>query len=103
MMIYVSHKYGGDLANVERAKQITHDLQVKDLENCYICPLVALSHITYNEIGFEEEMQLCLDLMCVCDVLIVASELSTGVRQEIDFAKKCNMKIIYLESETEEK
>ena len=99
MMIYVSHKYGGDLANVERAKKITHDLQVKDLENCYICPLNAFSHIPYNEIGFEEEMQLCLDLMCVCDVLVVASELSTGVRQEIELAKKCNMKIIYLESE----
>ena len=99
MMIYVSHKYGGDLANVERAKKITHDLQMKDLENCYICPLNAFSHIQYNEIGFEEEMQLCLDLMSVCDALLVASELSTGVRQEIDLAKKCNMEIIYLESE----
>ena len=99
MMIYVSHKYGGDPANVERAKKITHDLQVKDLENCYICPLAAFSHIPYNEIGYEEEMQLCLDLMCLCDVLVVASEISTGVRMEIELAEKCNMKIIYLESE----
>jgi hypothetical protein len=103
MMIYVSHKYGGDPANVERAKKITHDLQVKDLENCYICPLTAFSHIPYNEIGYEEEMQLCLDLMCLCDVLVVASEISTGVRMEIELAEKCNMKIIYLESEVESK
>ncbi len=102
MMIYVSHKYGGDLANVERAKKITHDLQVNDLKNCYICPLNAFSHISYNEIGYEEEMQLCFDLMCLCDVLIVASEISTGVRREIELAKKCNMEIIYLESEVQD-
>lgn len=48
-------------------------------------------------------MQLCLDLMSVCDALLVASELSTGVRQEIDLAKKCNMEIIYLESEDNDK
>ena len=101
MMIYVSHKYGGDPANVERAKKITHDLQVSDPNNCYICPLNAFSHIAYNEIGYEEEMQLCLDLMCLCDVLIVASELSTGVRREIELAKTCNMEIIYLEGEVE--
>lgn len=103
MMIYVSHKYGGDPANVERAKKITHDLQVSDPNNCYICPLNAFSHIAYNEIGYEEEMQLCLDLMCLCDVLIVASEISTGVRMEIELAEKCNMEIIYLESEVEGK
>ena len=97
MLIYVSHKYGGNPENAERANKITHDLQIKDLENCYICPINAFSHIAYNEIGYDEEMELCLDLMCVCDVLLVASALSTGVRREIDLAKKLNMKILYLE------
>ncbi len=46
-MIYVSHKFGGDPANMERAKKITHDLQVNDQENCYICPLIAFSHLGY--------------------------------------------------------
>ena len=48
-MIYVSHKFAGDPANMERAKKITHDLQVNDPENCYICPLLAFSHLRYNE------------------------------------------------------
>lgn len=97
MLIYVSHKYGGDLANVEKAKKVTHDLQMKDTKNGYICPLNAFSHIAYNEIGYEEEMQMCLDLLSVCDMLLVASEISTGVLREIEFAKERNMKIIYLE------
>ena len=96
-MIYVSHKFGGDPANMERAKKITHDLQVDDPENCYICPLLAFSHLRYNEIGYEEEMQLCEDLLVLCDKLVVASDLSNGVEREITLAEKCNMEIEYLE------
>ena len=97
MTIYVSHAYGGKIENLERAKKITHDLQVNDFENCYICPLLAFSHLGYNEIGYEEEMQLCEDLLTICDKLIVASDLSEGVEREIELAEKCNMEIEYLE------
>ena len=88
MRIYVSHCHGGKQENIERARKITHDLQINDPENCYICPLTAFSHLEYKEIGYEEEMALCFDLLQICDKLIVASELSTGVRMEIDLAKK---------------
>ena len=88
MIIYVSHAFGGNPENLERAKQITHDLQVKDPENCYICPLLAFSHLGYNEMGHTEEIALCLDLLQVCDKLIVASDLSVGVEREISLAEK---------------
>lgn len=95
-MIYVSHKFGGDPANMERAKKITHDLQVDDPENCYICPLLAFSHLGYNEIGYDEEMELCIDLLSVADVLIVASDVSKGVQKEIDFARMVGMEVVDL-------
>lgn len=95
-VIYVSHKFGGDSANMERAKQITHDLQVDDPENCYICPLTAFSHLGYNEIGYDEEMELCIDLLSVSDVLIIASDISNGVQKEIDFAKMVGMEVVDL-------
>ena len=93
-MIYVSHKFAGDPANMERAKKITHDLQVADLDNCYICPLMAFSHLGYNEMGYDEEMALCIDLLSVSDVLIVASDISDGVQKEIDFARLVGMEVI---------
>ena len=93
---YVSHRYGGDPANIERAKRITHDLQVDDPENCYICPLIAFSYLGYNEIGYDEEMELCIDLLSVSDVLIIASDISDGVQKEIDFAKMVGMEVIDL-------
>ena len=98
-MIYVSHKFGGDPANMERAKKITHDLQVNDQENCYICPLIAFSHLWYNEIGHDEEMALCIDLLSVSDILIVASDVSDGVQKEIDFARMVGMDVIDLAEE----
>jgi hypothetical protein len=97
MIIYVAHKFSGKQENLERAKQITHDLQVKDPENCYICPLLVFSHLGYNEMGYEEEVALCLDLMTVSDKLIVASDLSKGVCVEIDFANTINMEVQFLE------
>lgn len=95
-LYYVSHRFGGDPANIERAKKITHDLQVADLDNCYICPLLTFSHLKYGEIGYDEELELCIDILSVADVLIVASDISEGVQKEIDFARLVGMEVIDL-------
>ena len=97
MIIYISHKYGGKPENLERAKKITHDLQVADLKNTYICPLLALSHLKYNEIGYDDEMNLCIDLLSIADKMIVASDLSKGVCREVDFANLVGMEVEYIE------
>ena len=95
-LYYVAHRFGGDPANLERAKKITHDLQVSDLNNCYICPLLAFSHLKYGEIGFDEELELCLDILSISDVLLVTSDISNGVQKEIDFARMVGMEVIEL-------
>ena len=100
-ILYVSHAYGGDKKNIERAKKITKELQKRDLANCYICPLMTFSHLEYGEIGYDDELELCLDLLSVSDCLIVASEISKGVRMEIDFAKLVKMEVLRLEENGE--
>lgn len=97
MICYVAHAYSNDKNNIEKAKKITHDLQVKDLANCYICPLLAFSHLEYGEVGYDDEIELCLDLLSCADRLIVASEISEGVAKEIDFANLVGMEVIWLE------
>lgn len=97
MTIYVSHVFQGKQENLERAKKITHDLQVNDLENCYICPLLLFSHLRYGEVGYDAEMELCLDILSSCDKLIVASDITKGVSKEIDFANLVGMEVQYLE------
>lgn len=99
ILVYIAHCYQGDKANLERAKKITHDLQVKDLANCYICPLLTFSHLEYGELGYDDEMELCLDILQNCEKLIVASkEISRGVQKEIDFAKLIGMEVQYLDT-----
>ena len=96
---YVAHKFSGKLENYQRAKKITHDLQVADLENTYICPLLTFSHLKYGEIGYDAEMDLCIDILSSCDRLIVASDISAskGVQKEIGFAKLVGMEVFKLE------
>ena len=101
MIYYVAHKYCNDKSNIEKAKKITHDLQVKDLANCYICPLLTFSHLEYGEIGYDAEMELCLDVLQTCERLIVASEFSKGVQTEIDFAKLVKMEVVRLDKDGE--
>ena len=98
MIIYVSHIYQGKTENLKRAKKITHDLQVSDLENTYICPLMLFSHLRYGEVGYDAEMELCLDILSNCDKLIVASDITKGVAKEIDFANLVGMEVEYLEN-----
>ena len=94
--IYVSHKFGGDSANMERAKKITHDLQIENPTHCFVCPLLAFSHLQYGEIGYDDEIELCLDLLSLCDTLVVASDVSNGVQKEIDFARMVGMEVVDL-------
>ena len=101
MIYYVGHCFFGDKANIEKARKITHDLQVKDIANCYICPLLVFSDLEYGEMGYENELEICLDLLSACDALVVASEVSKGVQREIDFAKLVKMEVLRLDENGE--
>lgn len=96
MTYYVAHKYGGDEENVKAAKDLCHALAKLDPENVYLSPLLVFGHLAYNELGYEREMSQCLELMERCDMLIVGSELSEGVRREIAHARELGMPIMWI-------
>lgn len=97
MIIYVAHKANGEKVNIEQAKKILRELQANDLDNTYICPLTALSHIWGTDIDYQDEMELRLDLLSVSDILLVASEVTETVQKEIDFANQIHMEVRWLE------
>lgn len=96
MLLYLAHKYQGNQANMERVKKIAHDLQMENPNHCIVCPLLNFSFLDYGEIGHDQELEICLDLLSVCDYLIVASDVSHGVQKEIDFAHMVGMEVIDL-------
>ena len=96
MLLYLAHKYQGKQENMERAKKIAHDLQMDNPNHCVVCPLLNFSCLDYGEIGYEQEMEICLDLLSVCDVLVIASDISDGVQKEIEFARMVGMEVVDL-------
>lgn len=88
-MIYIS------IGGISRPGRIVRTLQVNDMENTYICPEVAFSHLK-NE-NKNEITELRLDVLLVCDKLIVGGEITPEIQREIDFAKKVKMEVVRLE------
>ena len=101
MRYYIAHKYQGDKSNIERVGKIAKKLQLEHPEHAYFSPLHAFSFLEYNDIPFDDFMEVCLDFLSACDVLIVASEISKGVRMEIDFAKLVKMEVMTLDENGE--
>ena len=104
MLIYVAHEYLGSTQNIIKAKEITEQLQENDLENLYICPLVAFPILRNINICLEDKIALKLDLVCGSHKMIVASNYgSKELKAEIDLAKKLKntdgepMEVVYLE------
>lgn len=94
---YVSHAYSGKEENYNRAKQITHDLQVQRPQDCYVCPIMAFSHLQYLELGLDAQTEIRLDLLSLCDGLIVVGEKDGFMQREIEFAKMVDMEVHYIE------
>lgn len=95
MIIFVAHEYSGWPLNIDKAKLVVRYLQKRDKENCYICPLIMLSYLEYREIPYEEEMNLCLDMLSISDELLVVGKITEGVQSEINFANLVKMPIKY--------
>ena len=98
MRYYIAHKYQGDKSNIERAGKIAKKLQTEHPEHAYFSPLHAFSFLEYNDMAYDDFMEVCIDYLSACDVLIVASEISRGVQKEIDFAKRVGMEVQYLDT-----
>lgn len=96
MLVYVAHEYGGNPRNLDRVRRITRLLALNNPEHTYICPLLNFSYYKYGEIGFHEELEKCIDLLSVCDVLLISSKISKGVQREIEFAELVGMEVVYL-------
>lgn len=95
MRIYVAHEYGGDRANIERCGQILKEHQAAFPENCYISPLHNWSYLPYDIIDKQIFMEICYDLLEVCDEVLVLSAESEGVKNEIEMATLLHIPVVY--------
>jgi hypothetical protein len=101
MKYYIAHRYQGDKSNIERVGKIARKLQIEHPENAYFSPLHAFSFLECDDMPYYDFMEVCLDFLGDCDVLIVASEIDKSVQREIDFAKLIKLEVVKLDESGE--
>ena len=97
MLYYVSHLCTRNPADLYRIRAIVSELQLDDLENCYLCPAIVFSHLTNKDIPFDEEMELRLDLLSACDTLVVIPDIGRKEKREMEYAEMVGMEVLWLE------
>lgn len=93
MVIYVSLCDN----NFNKTKKILSDLQNKDQSNTYICPSLTFQYLN-KKLTINEIVEIRLDLLMICDILLTSQIKNEIIQKEIDLAKKINMEIKYIEN-----
>lgn len=78
--------------------KVISGLQIKDLDNCYIIASEVFWHLSDKDISRDDLIALRLDLLSVCDVLMISEENNPFSNDEIEFADLVGMEVKYLEN-----
>lgn len=98
MLIYCSHKFGGKLENAKAAELKIKRLQLADPSNTYVSPIHAFGFM-YNDVSYEDGIDMCLDLLSKCGKMVVLSEKSKGVEEEIEYCIAARIPVEFVEGE----
>lgn len=96
MLVYVSHCYGGNPENIERAKRITHDLQVENPTHCFIPAAIAFEHLYNGDFSQDDIFDIEADLLMNCDQMLIVSDISPIMRRQIDYCQMVGMEVVDL-------
>ena len=99
MIFYVCHKQDSP-TDFKQAAKITHDLQIKHPEHCFLCPTLIFAHFLKGEICIDDELELRKDVLSVCDALYLTSTPDFISKQELDFACMIGMEVVHLAEES---
>ncbi len=97
-IIYVAHPYAGKEENKERIDRIMRWLITHDKEHVYVSPINNFGMVYFEE-SYSEGLEICLNLLEQCDVLVLCGEWETskGCVGEWSFAKARNKDIYSLD------
>ena len=98
--VYVSHKYGGDKNNLKEVEEIIKTQQKKHPNYMFISPLHMFSFL-YNDMSYEDGLELCLYQLAECDEIWVTGEKwydSTGVIKEIEYANAHKIDVLFVKN-----
>lgn len=88
-IIYVSHPFGGDAANVTRVREICKSY-TRQLPEALFVPALSVTCRPYDPDHYGRDLRLLLELESRCDVAFMTGEWenSLGCQAEYDFASR---------------
>lgn len=88
MMIYISHPYCGDKANMDEIEGIVKKLAASDKANVYVSPVHCFGFL-YEDVPYLHGLGMCIELLSRCDKMLVYGDWqrSVGCKAEIDYCK----------------
>lgn len=88
-IIYVSHPFGGDAANVTRVREICKSY-ARQLPEALFVPALSVTCRPYDPDHYGRDLRLLLELESRCDVVYMTEdwESSLGCQTEYEFAKR---------------
>lgn len=98
--VYLSHKYGGDKNNLKEVEAIIKTQQKKHPNYMFISPLHMFGFL-YNDMSYEDGLELCLYQLAECDEIWVTGEKwydSTGVIKEIEYANAHKIDVLFVKN-----
>lgn len=98
--VYVSHKYGGDKNNLKEVEEIIRTQQKKHPNYMFISPIHMFGFL-YNDMSYEDGLELCLYQLAKCDEIWVTGEKwydSTGVIKEIEYANAHKIDVLFVKN-----
>jgi len=98
--VYVSHKYGGDKNNLKEVEEIIKTQQKKHPNYMFISPIHMFGFL-YNDMSYEDGLELCLYQLAECDEIWVTGEKwydSTGVIKEIEYANAHKIDVLFVKN-----
>ena len=94
MTVFVAHCQTEDSSL--RSQKIVLQLQYENPTHCFIPAAIACEHLYNGDFSQDEIFDIECDLICNCDQLLIASDISPIMRRQIDFARMVGMEVVDL-------
>lgn len=97
--VYVAHPYGGLEENKEKVEKIIRHIRENFEKDIMIVSPIHLFGHAYNDVSYEQGIEMCLVALAGCDTLWIPSdfgyiEKSKGCLMELAFAKGKGIEIV---------
>lgn len=97
MTVFVAVDHIGNCVN--RCRSVCLDLQRKNPSDTYIPVAVCFDHIHNGLFSPQDVFEIESDLLMLCDKMLVASEISPLMQNQMDYCRKVGIEVVSLEDE----